>query len=64
MKVETTTNVLLDDWTGPYGGIPAFDKMNMADLKPAIEKAMQIKLDEVEAINNNEDKPTFENTIV
>ena len=64
MKVETTTNVLLDDWTGPYGGIPAFDKMNMADLKPAIEKAMQIKLDEVEAINKNEDEPTFENTIV
>ncbi len=22
-------NVLLEKWTGPYGGVPSFDKMNL-----------------------------------
>ena len=25
-------NVLLEEWTGPYGGVPAFDKMNIEDI--------------------------------
>ena len=28
-------NVLLAEWTGPYGGVPAFDEMKLEDLKPA-----------------------------
>ena len=27
-------NVLLAEWTGPYGGVPAFDDMDLAALKP------------------------------
>ena len=26
-----TNNVLLSEWIGPYGGVPAFDKMNIED---------------------------------
>ncbi len=33
-------NPLLQNWTGPYGGIPPFDKVNVADFKPALETAM------------------------
>ena len=29
---KSTTNVLLQEWTGPYGGIPAFDKMQVASF--------------------------------
>ena len=57
-------NVLLQEFKGPYGGVPAFDKMNLEDLKPALEKAMELNLKEIEAIANNSDAPTFENTIV
>ena len=57
-------NVLLQDFKGPYGGVPAFDKMELSDLKPAMEAAMAEHLAEIEAIANNSEAPTFENTIV
>ena len=38
-----TDNLLLQEWTGSYQGVPAFDKMNVADVKPAMEKAMELK---------------------
>jgi peptidyl-dipeptidase Dcp len=57
-------NVLLAPFAGPYGGVPAFDKMKLADLKPALEQGMALNLAEIEKIANNPDAPTFENTIV
>ncbi len=58
-----TENVLLEEWTGPYGGVPAFDKMNLDDVKPALEQGMELSLAEIDAIANNPEPPTFENTI-
>lgn len=63
---ETTIeqqNPLLAEYAGPYGGVPAFDKMDLADLKPALEKGMALNLAEVEAIVNNPEPANFENTI-
>jgi peptidyl-dipeptidase Dcp len=57
-------NVLLAEWTGPYSGVPAFDQMDLAALKPALEAGMAMNLAEVEAIAANPEPPTFENTIV
>ena len=57
-------NKLLKTWTGPYMGIPAFDKMKVVDVKPAMLKAMELNLSEIEAIATNPEPPTFENTIV
>ena len=59
-----TENILLQEWTGPYQGVPAFDKMNVADVKEAVEKGMELQLEEIDAIANNTEAPTFENTIV
>ena len=56
-------NILLAEWTGPYEGVPAFDQMNLDDLKPAMEKAMAEELAEVDAIAGNPEPPTFANTI-
>lgn len=64
VEQEKETNVLLAEWTGPYGGVPAFDKMNLADLQPAIEKGMAMNLAEIDLIANNPEAATFENTIV
>ncbi|TYP70426.1 M3 family metallopeptidase [Aquimarina intermedia] len=58
-----TSNVLLQEWTGPYGGVPAFDKMRIADAQAAIEKGMEQSLAEIDAIASNPAPPTFENTI-
>ena len=59
-----TTNVLLQQWTGPYGGVPAFDQMQVADIQPALEKGMALSLQQIDSITRNPEAPTFENTIV
>ncbi len=61
---NVTDNLLLAEWTGPYGGVPAFDKMDLAAVKPALEKGMELELAEIDAIASNPELPTFENTIV
>ena len=58
------TNVLLKEWTGPYGGVPAFDLMKVQDVKSAMLQGMDMQLDDIDAIADNDDPPTFENTIV
>jgi len=63
-QAPVSDNVLLQPWTGPYGGLPAFDRMSLTDLKPALEQGMEANLAEIEAIANNPEAPTFENTIV
>jgi len=63
-EVMESDNILLAEWTGPYGGVPAFDKMELADVKPALEQGMDMNLAEIDEIANNEEVPTFENTIV
>ncbi len=60
----TQTNPLLAEWTGPAGGVPAFDQMDLADLEPAIDAGIAAHLAEIEAIAQNPEAPTFENTIV
>jgi peptidyl-dipeptidase Dcp len=56
-------NILLQDWTGPYGGVPPWDKVK-PDLFP---QAFQVGIDELlaetDAIANNPQAPTFANTI-
>ena len=56
--------VLLDEWTGPYGGVPAFDSMQLGTLKPSLETGMARQLAEIDTITSNADPATFENTIV
>ena len=62
-QTKNLDNLLLEKWEGPYGGVPSFDKMNLALLQPAIEKGMALHLDEIEKIANNPEAPSFENTI-
>jgi peptidyl-dipeptidase Dcp len=63
-NAQTKENPLLQKWTGPYGGVPAFNEYSVSDFKPAIEFGIQEKLTEIVAIATNPAVPTFENTIV
>jgi len=56
-------NPLLALWIGPYAGTPAFDKVKVADMKPAIEIAMAENLAEIDRIAKDPAAPTFANTI-
>ena len=58
-----TDNLLLQEWTGPFGGVPAFDKMNVSDIKEAMQKGMELSLIDIDNIANNTEPATFENTI-
>ena len=63
-EAQENQNPLLKNWTGNYGGVPAFNEYKITDLKPAIKIAIQEKLDEYNTIANNPKPATFENTIV
>ncbi|MCP4270404.1 MAG: M3 family metallopeptidase [Gammaproteobacteria bacterium] len=60
----TENNILLAEWEGPYQGVPAFDKMDLTAIKPALEKAMALRLAEIDAITANQEPASFENTIL
>jgi len=60
---KNAANPLLAEWQGPYGGVPPFDKVNVADFKPALEASMAENLAEIDKIAANTAAPDFENTI-
>ena len=64
VNAQANQNALLNDWTGPYGGVPAFTDYKLQDLKPALEFAIKEKLNEINKIANNTKPATFTNTIV
>lgn len=54
---------LLDPWQGGYGGVPPFDRVQVAQFQPAFEISMGGFRAEVQAIAENPEPPNFENTI-
>jgi peptidyl-dipeptidase Dcp len=58
-----TGNPLLTEWDTPFE-TPPFDEIENEHFMPAFLETMEIEQTEVEAIINNEEGPTFENTIV
>ena len=63
IAVVEIENQLLKEWTGPYEGVPAFDKMNITDVKPAMLKGMELSLKDIDEIAENTEPATFKNTI-
>ena len=56
-------HAMLAPWSGDFGGVPPWDKTNVADFVPAFETAIAAAESEVAAIAANAQKPNFENTI-
>ena len=63
-SIPADPNPLVAKWEGPFGGVPAFDRVEVALFKPALEEGMAEQLTEIDAIANNTAAPTFDNTIV
>ena len=61
---SAAVNPLTAPWTGPYGGLPPFDKVKVSDFPSALDAAIAEARTETEAIANNPAPATFENTIV
>ena len=56
-------NPLVEEWNTPYQ-TPPFSEIEYAHYEPAIDYAIELNRAEIEAIINNPEAPTFENTIV
>jgi peptidyl-dipeptidase Dcp len=56
-------NILLADWTGPYAGVPPWDKVTPALFPEAFQFAIDEQQREVNSIINNSAAPTFQNTV-
>jgi peptidyl-dipeptidase Dcp len=62
-RESAPANALLAPWSGPDGGVPAFDRMDLALVEEALETGMARSLAELDAIAKNPEPPTFANTI-
>ncbi|MFE8582490.1 M3 family metallopeptidase [Sphingomonas sp. NCPPB 2930] len=58
------TNPLLSPWTGPYGGVPPWDKVRPELFPAAFEAALAERRQEYDRIANDPAKPSFANTFV
>lgn len=59
---QTKNNPFLEEWDTPYG-IPPFEKIQLTDYIPAVKAGIEEQNKELEAILNNQEAPTFENTV-
>ena len=59
---DQNKNPFLQEWDTPYG-IPPFEKITLADYIPAVKAGIEQQQKELEAILDNPEAPTFDNTI-
>jgi peptidyl-dipeptidase Dcp len=62
-EAELEGNPFLQEWDTPYG-VPPFAEIENGHYMPAMKKAVLELRADVDAIANNPEAPTFENTIV
>ena len=62
-QAADTSNPFLSEFETPYG-TPDFDRIKVEHYEPAFLKGIKQQNEEIKAIVENPDEPTFENTIV
>ncbi|MBR4148543.1 MAG: hypothetical protein IKT94_00205, partial [Rikenellaceae bacterium] len=60
---EPMENPLLTEWNDRFG-VPPFDRIKAEHFEPALVQAMSVHNAEIDAIVNNNDEPSFENTVL
>ncbi|ASY58643.1 M3 family metallopeptidase [Sinorhizobium sp. CCBAU 05631] len=63
MTADASLNPALTHWTG-HEGLPRFAAINDEDFAPAFDAAFASHEAEIEAIANNPEPPSFDNTVV
>jgi len=62
VSCNNRTNPFFEEWNTPFG-IPPFDQIELGDYLPAVKEGIAQQNVEIQAIVENEEEPTFENTI-
>jgi len=60
---DENVNPFMTEYSTPFG-VPPFEDIKLEHYKPAFLQGMEEEMKEIEAICNNPEAPTFENTIV
>lgn len=61
---KVNQSILLSEWDGPYGGVPPWKTIKVENFLEAFDAAIELSSADIEAIAENAEPPTFENTIV
>lgn len=61
---DASENSILQQWTGPYDGVPPWDEVKVADFPAAFQTTMDKVKAEVDAVRDNPEPATFENFTV
>jgi len=62
-QTKNADNPFFTEYNTPFG-VPPFDKIDTSDYMPAFTEGMKQHNDEILAITENKETPTFENTIL
>ena len=63
LNTALAANPAAASWEGPFGGVPAFDRIKPSDLKPALEAGMEEQLAAIDRITAERAPPSFANTL-
>ena len=63
-KPTKMESILLKEWDGPHGGVPPWRQVKVDEFNDAFDAAIEMAAKEYEAIANQTDEPTFENTMI
>lgn len=61
---DASENSILQEWTGPYDGVPPWDEVKVSDFPAAFEQTMKDIKAEFVVVRDNPEPATFENTTV
>jgi len=56
-------NILLKKWSGPYDGVPPWDQVRIDQFGQAFQFGIDEMLQEIDAIADNGEEPSFANTV-
>ena len=62
LAADADRDALLAPWTGPYGGVPPWDKIKSELFPAAFAKGIALRAAEIEVITTSPEAPTFANT--
>jgi len=63
LRTRADADPILASWTGPYGGVPPWDRAKAGLFPAAFETSLALLLAEVDAIATNPEPPRFDNVI-
>jgi len=63
LRAQADKHVLLAAWSGPHGGVPPWDRIELSAFRDAFATGIALYLAEVDVIAQNPEPATFANTL-